>query len=150
MADVDCGEMKCESGHFISFHKDIHRFTCSGDECNSPLTSDYCPECGHETLSSDDKGYFCNGPFCYCSDDLDLCLESRIMAFQIGLEACDPAPVTNWELDFEFVEEMWDAALERGIVTQREHKWGLEEATEYFSERNQREYGGSREQREGA
>jgi len=29
--------------------------------------------------------------------------------------------------------------LERGIVTQREHKWGLEEATEYFSGRNQRE-----------
>ena len=91
-----------------------------------------CPFCDmyFQGDNVDDSGQWCDSGFCYCSDDFDLCLVNRIGAFQIvSYEDCDGNP---WELDYDWVKESWDAALERNIVTSQEYDDGLKAAAEYF------------------
>ena len=132
MSDLDCGDLECEKGHPVSFTKDNHRFSCEDEGCNAPIR-DRCPWCSmpFEEGNVDDSGQYCDSGFCYCSDDYDICLVNRIGGFHFGLELCDGNP---WELDYDWVKESWDAALERNLVTQQEYDDGLKAATEYFGE----------------
>lgn len=135
ISDIDCGGIECENGHKISFHKESHRFCCVEEGavivgCNATMTTGiFCPGCNSDTIRSDESGRFCTSAFCYCSDDYDLCLENRIGAFKVGLELCDGNP---WELDLDWVIASWKEALNRGMVTEDEHKEGLREAEDYF------------------
>jgi DNA (cytosine-5)-methyltransferase 1 len=114
----DCGDLRCVSGHKFIFSKEKHRFTCVDPVCFKEPNTRQCPECGHETLTSDGKEFFCDSAFCYCSDDYDLCLENRIDALREGLELCDNGP---WEITYDWVIEDYTEARKRNLVTPEEY-----------------------------